>query len=1139
MKKKRQSQFVLWKNKLTKMFLVMRIVSVMLFAFVLGGYSSVLAQQKVNVNFKDVTYERLFDEIRKQTGVVVMYNSDVLDKNLKVRADFGEIELEDLLSRVLSVNGFSYRLEDDFVIVVKDEKKTVNEENVFVKIRGKVLDLKKEPLPGVSIVIKGTTLGVVTDSLGRFQLPPLKDIKDVVVVFSFVGMETKEVKLSDIKDEEILAGKKDYEITLVESTESLDDVVVTGYANVRKESYTGTAVRVEGEELLKVANRNVISALQVFDPSFRIMENNAMGSNPNAIPEFYIRGQSGIGNLSLTDISESRTKNNPNLPVFILDGLEVGVEKIYDMDPTRIHSITILKDAAATAVYGSRASNGVVVIETIAPKAGKFNITYNLTGSITAPDLTSYDYFEAAEKLEVEKLAGYYELDPPNRGVRAVYAELMKKQMAIAKGVNTDWLALPLRVGYNHKHSIAIDGGDDNIRYGINFFYDNQKGVMKKDLRRRLGAELRIDYRLSNLNVINRASFNKVTAKASPYGSFADYVKQLPYNELYDKFGHYLYHFVSWHTGAQYINPMYEGAETQNYDNTISEEFADNLLVDWYLNEHWNIKAQIGFTRQIESGKDFVDPASGQFYNVSDEPKGTLTTTEGKSYNWTTNLQVLYNRSIGVNYISGSLGLNTTENITSTITVNYKGFPSGNLSSVMYAQEVNGKPTETDNHTRLVGAFARLNYSYNDVYLFDGSLRFDGSSEFGSDKKFAPFWSAGVGVNFHNYKFLKDNPILTQLKITGTYGQTGKLNFEPYAAKDIYEVFSDKWYATGMGVKLMALGNSDLKWEKKNSYDLKLEVNLCDGLFYAELAYYYARTKDMITTITIPSSFGFTSYYDNLGEVENVGYELNVRSDIVRTGDWYVSLYGNMAHNKNKILKIANSLKHYNEMVDDYYSDYDNGQSNQEKYAESFTKYEEGGSTTSIFGMKSLGIDPASGQEVFVRKDGTITYEWEANEQQILGNSLPNVQGAFGLNLQWKTLTLFASFMYECGGQVYNTTLPTKIESVDLYNYNADRRVLSDRWIKIGDVTPLKDIADRSSYSRPTSRFVQDNNVLEFNSLSLSWVVREGFVKKLKLNQLKLQFTMNDVAHWSSIRQERGTSYPFARNFDFTLGISF
>ena len=175
--------------------------------------------------------------------------------------------------------------------------------------------------------------------------------------------------------------------------------------------------------------------------------------------------------------------------------------------------------------------------------------------------------------------------------------------------------------------------------------------------------------------------------------------------------------------------------------------------------------------------------------HIDNEPKGTLTTTESKNYNWTTNLQILYNRSIGVNYISGSLGLNTTEDITSTTVVSYKGFPSGNLSSVMYAQEVNGKPTQTDNHTRLVGAFARLNYSYDDIYLFDGSVRFDGSSEFGSDKKFAPFWSAGVGLNIHNYKLLKDSEVLTQLKITGTYGQTGKLNFEPYAAKDIYEVF--------------------------------------------------------------------------------------------------------------------------------------------------------------------------------------------------------------------------------------------------------------------------------------------------------------------------------------------------------------
>ena len=1119
-----------------KIFKVMKITLFLMFVLMFQVKGEIFSQnQRVNLDLENCSVEEFFKEIRKQTGVRFMYKSEYVKKMSRFDVKAKNRELKELLDDVFKGSGLMCLFEENVIVLVKQN--TVEpQQKEGKKIKGRVIDKKGAPMVGATVLIKGTTRGVMVDTAGRFSLV-LPDIPDMTLVFRFIGMETKEIKLKDIKDEEVLAGKKDYVVTLVESVESLDDVVVTGYANVRKESYTGTAIRVEGKDILKVANRNIISTLQVFDPSFRIMENNVMGSNPNAIPEFYIRGQSGIGNLNLSDISETRTKNNPNLPIFILDGLDVSVEKIYDMDPNRIHSITILKDAAATAVYGSRASNGVVVIETVAPKAGKFNITYNLTGTITAPDLSSYDYFDAAEKLEVEKLAGYYEINPPNKGIRQVYSELIKKQMALAKGVNTDWLALPLRVGYNHKHSVAIDGGNDNIRYGINLFYDQQKGVMKKDLRSRLGTELRIDYRLSNLNVINRISFNKVLAKNSPYGTFSDYVNQLPYNELYDEFGNYLYNFNTWHSGSIYVNPMYEGAETKNFGKTTTEEFSDNLLIDWYLNEHLNIKAQIGFTRTTTSGKNFTDPASGKYFSGSDDtPKGSLSTSEGKAFDWTTNLQVLYNRSIGVNHISGSIGINTTEKYYSSVGINYRGFPSGSLNSIMYAQEIVGKPSESDNHTRLAGAFVRLNYSYNDIYLFDGSLRFDGSSEFGSDKKFAPFYSAGFGVNFHNYKFLKGNPVLTQLKLTGTFGQTGKLDFEPYAAKDVYEIFSENWYATGMGVKLMALGNSDLKWEKKNSYDLKLEVDLYNGLFYAQFGYYNAVTNDMITRIAVPSSFGFTSYYDNMGKVENIGYELNIKSNLVRTRDWFVGVYGNMAHNKNKILKIANSLKRYNDMVDDYYSDY---RGYDAKYAKPFTKYEEGGSTTSIYGMKSLGIDPSSGQEVFVRKDGTITYEWEANEQQILGNTLPDIQGAFGINLQWKTLSLFASFMYEFGGQAYNETIPTRIESVDLYNYNADRRVLTDRWINIGDITPLKDIADRTNYSRPTSRFVQDNNLLKFNSLSVAWTVTEGFVKKLRMSQFKLQFTMNDVAYWSTVKQERGTSYPFARNFDFTLGISF
>ena len=277
---------------------------------------------------------------------------------------------------------------------------------------------------------------------------------------SFVGYKTELVEIK---------GRTKVNVKLTPEEMKMDEVVVTGYLNVRKESYTGTVTRVEGEELLKVGNRNVVSALQVFDPSFRIITNNEMGSNPNAIPDFYIRGQSGISDFSFGSASEVELKSNSNLPVFILDGLEVSVEKIYDMDPTRIKSMTILKDAAATAIYGSRASNGVVVVETVAPEAGKFNISYNGSMSITAPDLRSYDYFNAEEKLLVEELSGYFAEGTSDgtltEDVRKNLSEYWSKQNNILKGVYTDWLALPLRTGYNLKHSLAVDGGNDNIRY--------------------------------------------------------------------------------------------------------------------------------------------------------------------------------------------------------------------------------------------------------------------------------------------------------------------------------------------------------------------------------------------------------------------------------------------------------------------------------------------------------------------------------------------------------------------------------------------------------------------------------------------------------------------------------------------------
>jgi len=1048
--------------------------------------------------------------------------------------------------------------QDGNVLVKATGMETAQTAKETKKIKGKIVDRKGLPLVGATVMIKGTTMGVMADTAGRYVLQ-LPDVKDLTLVFRFMGMETKEIKLKDIKDEDVLAGKKDYLVTLVEEINSLDDVVVTGIGNVRKESYTGAITRVEGKELMKVANRNIIAALQVFDPSFRIMENNEMGSNPNAVPEFYIRGQSGIGNLATSNLSESQLRSNPNLPLFILDGLETTVETLYDMDPNRIHSVTLLKDASATAIYGSKAANGVVVIETVAPKAGQFHISYSLTGSVTAPDLSSYDYMSGEEHLATEIAAGFYDATGVqtqnnygqalgNTNIQSDFnakaRELWDRQMQIASGVNTDWMALPLRVGYNHKHSVSIDGGNDIFRYGISLGYDAQKGVMKKDFRNNLYASLRMDYRTQKLVVINRFEYRKTENKNSPYGSFGNFVKQLPYNTPYDANGNIVKNLTigAYNAGKKPVNPLWEGEMTKNYSGSTSETFSENLQVNWYLHEHLKIDATLGLNRTMSDSRNFVDPNSGEFTTTDGTGRLSLSSTD--SYSVTTRVNLLYNNAFndGADMFTFNLAMDTYSQTKTGLTTRYEGFPSGELSSPMFAQTVVDKPTEEDNCTRTVGWLAKLNYSHKNIYMFDISYRLDGSSEFGSNKTYAPFFSFGGGINLHNYAIFQDSRFMQQLKLTWTYGRVGSQNFSPYAARHIYAIQTEDWYKTGMSVNLTSMGNPDLTWQVEDQYNLGLQANFFNGLLQANFSYYREETKDMVSNVTIPSSFGFTTYYDNVGKARNVGYDITLSANVIQRDGLFVNVFGNTNHNKNEILAISNSLKAYNEEMNEYYNQLQNSATTSATKNTDIKlqqKFEEGASTTAIWGMKSLGIDPTTGKEVFVRRDGSITYEYEAAEQQVLGDKLPKMQGSFGVNATWKKWSLFASFMYEWGGEAYNTTLPNRVETVDLYNWNADKRVMSMRWYELGDITPMKNIKDRLSKTYPSSRFVQKNNFVEFNSLTLDWTESEGWVERWGLSQVQFSFTMNDIAHWSTIKRERGTDYPFAWNFDFSIRVSF
>ena len=1006
-------------------------------------------------------------------------------------------------------------------------------------IKGKVTDLEGHSLPGVNVVVKGFQGGTVCDIDGNFKISAPRE--DVILKFSYIGMEPQEITVK--------AGqKKEIQVRMKEDTNEINEVVVTGFANIRKESFTGNTITVKRDELLKVNKTNVLSALQAFDPSFRIAENNTWGSDPNALPEVYLRGKSGFGVKELDVTSKSALKNNPNLPTFIMDGFEISVTKLYDFDPSRIENVTILRDAAATAMYGSRAANGVIIITTVAPKPGKLNVAYSLTGEIETPDLSDYNLLNASEKLEVERLAGCYDINSPNaQGFSSMklYKEYVNKLYNIRNGVDTYWLSKPLRTAFNARHSLYVDGGSEKVRFGVELNVSPNSGVMKGSFRDVWTTGTYIDYRIGNLQVRNHTTYTVNRSKESPYGSFADYTKQMPYDIYQNADGSYLKSLQSWHGehASDRYNPLYE-ATLLSFDRSSYEELINNLSVQWNFLNDFLLKSTFGITRQFNSNEKFNDPHSQKnTYPLSETnlSSGELTTGSGDNLSLDWQASLAYNRFIKEHNINVSLGINIKEDRSKTLSAFYRGFPSGSLYSPNYAQEIVNKPAQSEEHSRLVGFTGLVNYSFQDIYLLDASIRFDGSSKFGTDNKFDPFWSAGGGLNIHNYKFMKDWGFFDQLKARVSYGQVGKIGFSSYASRTTYEILSDEWYKTGYGAVLSALGNTNLTWETTNTFDAGLEMRLLKNKLYVRASYYLKRTVDLINDVTIPSHSGFTTYVDNVGEVENKGFELDVRGDIIRTKDWSVAVFGNMAHNKNTILKISDSQKAYNAKVDAFLNDLNQRQARYGTGSKSYKKYIEGGSESSIWAMKSLGIDPATGDELFITPDGKVTNIWNSADQVVVGNSQPDFNGTFGFNVQWKNFSVYTTFMYEWGGQRYNQTLADKVENVDIYKYNADKRVLTDRWKQPGDIAMFKrlEAGNRILTTQSTSRFVQDYNCLSLNSITLGYDFEHKLIAPMHLSMLRFEIGANDLFRLSSVKQERGLSYPYSHSFNFSLKASF
>ena len=1069
----------------------------------------------VTLHLKGVSLEEVIQSLKLQTDYGFFYNIDSKDikKMTNISVDVKNMALEDVLLQILKGTNLTYSIVNDVVILNTRNSIVVNDSvrknHVLV---GRVMDMNKEPLPGVTVRLENTSMGTATNFEGvfSFRLP----VEKGKLILSFVGFKTKGVEFKLPSDT--------LKIVLEEEVENVEEVVVTGYFNKAKESSTGSEVTIETEELKKVGALSITQALSAFDPSIRLAESLTNGSNPNVLPDITIRGENGFDLRANADDATT----NPNAPLYILDGVEVSAERVYDMDVNRVESITILKDASATALYGSRASNGVIVITTIRPKSGQIRVSLNANYNISVPDLRDYNLMNAEEKLEYERLAGLYQ--DTDYLEQCKLDELYNSRLEeVRKGVNTYWLSQPLTTSLNQRYSINFEGGDEYFRYGIDLRYDTDKGVMKQSGRDRLGINLTFNYNIgTNFFIRNDLAVDNVKAKNSPYNEFYLYANQNPYDRIYDENGKFVEKLSSgdW-------NPLYNAHLAKKNTSTYTS-IQDNFNIDWRIIPALRLQGRISYTRQFDKRDLFKSPESLDYSTETDpKKKGTYFRSNSQSDKFDGNLTLQYNKVLGVHSLNVGVGSNLTESTEEGDSYTGVGFVNPNMIFIGAATSFkeNSSPDGSYDKSRLVGFFGNVNYGYDNRYFLDLSFRTDGSSKFGRNSRFAPFWSVGVAWNVHKEAFWSGDE-KSSLKLRASVGSTGTTNFSSTQALTTYNYDFSKIYNGVFGVSLAGYGNPELKWQNTISYNVGVDMTLLKGLVTFNGDFYIKNTENLLLPLTVAPSTGFSSYVENIGKLRNTGIEGRLRLNLIRDTQrdlrWNVTL--SAFHNKSKITKLSNQLEEINKYANsDWY--------NQGTVV--YRQYEAGRSQTALMMVRSGGIDPATGNEVYIKRNGELTFEYDANDKVKCGDMKPTIEGNVNTNLTWKGFTLYMLFKYQFGAKAYNGTLASKVEGANPYK-NADKRVLYDRWKEPGDHAKFRRIDDRTSPYQ-TTRLVFDNDLFSLSSVSLSYELPREISQKIYADRVRLMLSTTDVFRLSTIKQERGTSYPFARTFNLSLNVTF
>lgn len=949
------------------------------------------------------------------------------------------------------------------------------------RVKGNVVSKTgNEPLIGVSILQKGTTNGVVTDIDGNYELQIQGG--EATLVFSYIGMQTQELKVNSRTG--VL------NVTMLDDSQMIDDVVVVAYGVRKKGTIAGSVSTVKSEKLENVPTASFDQALQGQTPGLTVM---AASGEPSRAATFQIRGTNSI--------------NSGTTPLFILDGVPVESSSFNSINPSDIESISVLKDASSTSIYGARAANGVVVITTKRGRnVGDANVTFRGQWGFSQLAGSNWDMMNTAERIQYEKEIGL---------------DLGDEYYDKVKGIDVNWMDEVFNNNApTQSYELAVNGATEKTNYYVSGGFFDQDGITFGSSFRRYNVRANVENRAKEwLKLGTSTMLAYQETQQAVDGDYAIYAPisashfMLPYWNPYNEDGSLAStNDGTWKgSGVNPIEWLINNPIKYKTYKVISSVFAEATPI-----EGLTIRSQFGVDYSHDTAFSTSTPSYSLNAGLGSAGRSSLdnlTLTITNTINYRFNLKNRHDFNFmlgqeGVNYHSENFNITTSKQNNDALV---------NLSSGSFAASWADSTTEY----AFLSFFGRGEYNLDGKYYADFSVRADASSRFGKDNRWAGFWSVGLMWDFKKEEFFKDYNWLTNAQLTFSTGTSGNSSISNY--EHLALVTGSSNYLGETGIKPSQRGNENLTWEKLWTTNVGLRLGFFDRInLTAE--FYNKLTTDML--MQVPVSYadgGYGSYWDNVGAMVNRGIELSVDADIIRTKDFTWNVFANASFNKNKLTELYNGIDQY---VD----------SNVNMYAV-------GHDVANFYMVRYAGVNPANGDALWYTKDGEITNVFSEEDRVLIeGKSfIAPWQGGFGTTLSWKGLMLSAQFSWMADRWAYNNDRIMD-ESNGLYtSYNQSKRLLYDRWKEPGDVT---DIPRHGITPQFDTHYLENASFLRLKNLMLSYNLPQSVLKSTKFfngarvyvqgqNLLTFtKFTGLDPEFSANIYRAQ---YPMSRQF--TLGV--